>query len=77
MAFADHGHGLRRTVLIDGLLEAEVRGSLVVMRTQQEIDRIAGLVRCPIWALPYERLGAIEPLRQVAGAQPIRDPGLL
>jgi hypothetical protein len=72
-----HGHGLRRTVLIDGLLEVEVRGSLVAMRTQQEIDRIAGLVRCPIRVLPYERLGATEPLRQAAGARPIRDPGLL
>src|SRR5471032_2334532 len=47
-----HGHGLRRTVSIDGFLEVAARGSLVAMRTQQEIDRITGLVYCAIQVLP-------------------------
>ncbi|CAE6944324.1 hypothetical protein R69927_07843 [Paraburkholderia domus] len=47
-----HGHGLRRAVAIDGLLEVAARGNLVAMRPQQEIDRIAGLVHCAIQVFP-------------------------
>ena len=50
-----HGHGLRRAVSIDGFLEVAARGSLVAMRTQQEIDRITGLVYCAIQVLPLAR----------------------
>ena len=50
-----HGHGLRRTIAIDGLLEVAARGSLVAMRPQQEIDRITGLVYCAIQVLPLAR----------------------
>jgi hypothetical protein len=46
-----HGHGLRRAVPIDGFLEVAARSSLVVMRPQQKIHRIAGLVHCAIQVL--------------------------
>jgi hypothetical protein len=40
-----HGHGLRRTVPINGFLEVAARCSLVAMRPQLEIVRITG---CPL-----------------------------
>jgi hypothetical protein len=39
-----HGHGLGRAVAIDGLLEVAAGRFLVPLGSQQEVNRVAGLV---------------------------------